>query len=149
MRLSNALFAIIAVLSALIIAILYNYVFSRLCRERSDSTTTADVERGSTWTDSVSALIPSCKYSSSDRPAAEERTCSVCLGEFKDGEDVRILPRCLHPFHVPCVDMWLYSHPDCPVCRTSTGLSVPISRQLETETSETSRSMVSSFGSSL
>ena len=27
--------------------------------------------------------------------------CSVCLGEFSDGELVRLLPKCGHAFHVP------------------------------------------------
>jgi hypothetical protein len=30
----------------------------------------------------------------------------VCLGEFNDGELVR-LPCCEHPFHAPCIDTWL------------------------------------------
>ena len=27
--------------------------------------------------------------------------CSVCLGEFSDGELVRLLPKCGHAFHIP------------------------------------------------
>ncbi|GMP22991.1 hypothetical protein CsSME_00000762 [Camellia sinensis var. sinensis] len=47
-----------------------------------------------------------------------DQTCVVCLSDFVDGEPFRVLPECLHPFHVPCIDMWLYSHSNCPVCRT-------------------------------
>ncbi|CAO2166846.1 unnamed protein product [Urochloa humidicola] len=43
--------------------------------------------------------------------------CAICLGEFADGEKVRVLPRCAHGFHVPCVDAWLLSHDSCPTCR--------------------------------
>lgn len=43
--------------------------------------------------------------------------CTVCLGEFKDGETVKLLPRCTHPFHASCVDTWLRSHVNCPLCR--------------------------------
>ena len=43
--------------------------------------------------------------------------CAVCLCEFQDDEKGRILPLCLHRFHVVCIDLWLASHPTCPVCR--------------------------------
>jgi E3 ubiquitin-protein ligase ATL10/75/76/77/78 len=45
--------------------------------------------------------------------------CAICLGEFADGEKVRVLPRCAHGFHVRCVDTWLASHDSCPTCRGS------------------------------
>lgn len=45
--------------------------------------------------------------------------CAICLGEFADGEKVRVLPRCAHGFHVRCVDTWLLSHDSCPTCRGS------------------------------
>ncbi|WVZ65269.1 hypothetical protein U9M48_014664 [Paspalum notatum var. saurae] len=44
--------------------------------------------------------------------------CAVCLGEFSDGELVRLLPRCAHPFHAPCIDTWLRAHVNCPICRS-------------------------------
>jgi hypothetical protein len=43
--------------------------------------------------------------------------CAICLGEFVDGEKVRVLPRCGHGFHVRCVDAWLVSHGSCPTCQ--------------------------------
>jgi hypothetical protein len=48
---------------------------------------------------------------------AETDVCAICLGEFADGEKVRVLPRCRHGFHVRCVDAWLVSHGSCPTCR--------------------------------
>lgn len=50
---------------------------------------------------------------------SREYECAVCLSVFEDGEEVRQLPRCNHSFHAPCIDMWLYSHFDCPLCRAS------------------------------
>ncbi|CAN6248860.1 unnamed protein product [Urochloa humidicola] len=44
--------------------------------------------------------------------------CPVCLGEFHDGELVRLLPKCGHAFHVPCIDTWLRAHVNCPLCRS-------------------------------
>ncbi|MCD9641284.1 hypothetical protein HAX54_027376 [Datura stramonium] len=45
--------------------------------------------------------------------------CPICLGEFMDGDKVRVLPRCRHGFHVRCIDIWLASHSSCPTCRQS------------------------------
>ncbi|KAE8662780.1 RING-H2 finger protein ATL73 [Hibiscus syriacus] len=45
--------------------------------------------------------------------------CPICLGEFVDGEKVRVLPKCKHGFHVRCIDTWLLSHSSCPNCRHS------------------------------
>ncbi|GAV67296.1 zf-RING_2 domain-containing protein [Cephalotus follicularis] len=45
--------------------------------------------------------------------------CPICLGEFVDGEKVRVLPKCNHRFHVKCIDTWLGSHSSCPTCRHS------------------------------
>lgn len=47
--------------------------------------------------------------------------CVVCLSVFEEGEDVRELVRCKHFFHAPCIDMWLFSHFDCPICRAPVG----------------------------
>ncbi|GMJ03466.1 hypothetical protein HRI_004015800 [Hibiscus trionum] len=43
--------------------------------------------------------------------------CSVCLTEFEEDETLRLLPKCSHAFHVPCIDTWLRSHTNCPMCR--------------------------------
>jgi hypothetical protein len=43
--------------------------------------------------------------------------CPVCLEGIHGGEMVRQLPACKHVFHVECIDMWLHSHRNCPVCR--------------------------------
>ena len=45
--------------------------------------------------------------------------CSVCLGEFQDGELLRLLPNCGHAFHVPCIGTWLRAHVNCPLCRAN------------------------------
>ncbi|KAJ6833631.1 putative E3 ubiquitin-protein ligase RING1-like [Iris pallida] len=64
--------------------------------------------------ESIIGSITTTAYRS--RPGGGE-CCAVCLGEFKDGETVKLLPRCTHSFHVSCVDTWLRSHVNCPLCR--------------------------------
>ncbi|KAK9670497.1 hypothetical protein RND81_13G205300 [Saponaria officinalis] len=54
-------------------------------------------------------------------PAAEagEADCAICLSEFVDGDEIRVLPRCNHVFHVACIDTWLIGSQSfcCPSCR--------------------------------
>ncbi|KAE8723617.1 E3 ubiquitin-protein ligase [Hibiscus syriacus] len=49
----------------------------------------------------------------------EGTDCSVCLNEFQDDESLRLLPKCSHAFHHPCIDTWLRSHSNCPLCRAN------------------------------
>ncbi|MED6106571.1 hypothetical protein PIB30_005555 [Stylosanthes scabra] len=47
----------------------------------------------------------------------EGTDCSVCLCEFEEDDTLRLLPKCNHAFHLPCIDTWLASHTNCPMCR--------------------------------
>ncbi|XP_039039375.1 RING-H2 finger protein ATL1-like [Hibiscus syriacus] len=51
--------------------------------------------------------------------------CVVCLNEFQEHDILRVLPKCNHAFHLDCIDIWLQSNENCPLCRTS------ISRNLQ------------------
>ncbi|KFH67410.1 hypothetical protein MVEG_06143 [Podila verticillata NRRL 6337] len=43
--------------------------------------------------------------------------CAVCLDEFEEGEEIRMLP-CHHEFHCECIDPWLTrKSPTCPLCK--------------------------------
>lgn len=55
----------------------------------------------------------------------DSNDCAVCLSEFREGEAVRLLPKCTHAFHRDCIDTWLRSHKNCPVCRAPVLAPVP------------------------
>ncbi|EKX50245.1 hypothetical protein GUITHDRAFT_50560, partial [Guillardia theta CCMP2712] len=48
----------------------------------------------------------------------EKPTCSICLGEFAEGEELKSLP-CVHVFHCACIDQWLRLSSECPLCKRS------------------------------
>nr|XP_023881560.1 RING-H2 finger protein ATL65 [Quercus suber] len=66
--------------------------------------------------ESVIKTIPLALYYTT-KPYRERRDCAVCLLEFEDDDYVRTLPVCSHAFHVDCIDIWLRSHANCPLCR--------------------------------
>ncbi|XVE77584.1 hypothetical protein DITRI_Ditri13aG0075300 [Diplodiscus trichospermus] len=74
---------------------------------------------------SVIKTIPTFVYSTNAGhfPPPE---CAVCLSEFENDEQARILPMCSHTFHVDCIDMWFYSHSNCPLCRATILEVIPV-----------------------
>ncbi|KAJ7946202.1 RING-H2 finger protein [Quillaja saponaria] len=65
---------------------------------------------------SIISSITVLKYKK-DEGVIEGTDCSICLSEFEEDETVRLLPKCSHAFHPPCIDTWLRSHTNCPMCR--------------------------------
>jgi len=66
---------------------------------------------------SIINSITVCKYKKGEG-LIEGTECSVCLSEFQQDETLRLLPKCNHAFHISCIDTWLRSHTNCPLCRT-------------------------------
>lgn len=52
--------------------------------------------------------------------------CAVCLNEFQEGERIRLLPNCLHVFHIDCIDTWLQTNANCPLCRSDITTATPL-----------------------
>lgn len=44
--------------------------------------------------------------------------CAICLGEFEEGEWLKVVTNCNHCFHVSCIDKWFQLHSSCPLCRS-------------------------------
>ncbi|XP_021746166.1 RING-H2 finger protein ATL63-like [Chenopodium quinoa] len=55
---------------------------------------------------------------------------------FEEGEVGRSLPRCSHAFHMECIDMWLFSHSTCPICRAQVVMEGDVSQKSETASGE-------------
>lgn len=51
--------------------------------------------------------------------------CPVCLSTLCEGDEIERLSVCKHAFHNACIDMWLESHSNCPVCRASIAVKRP------------------------
>ena len=63
----------------------------------------------------------SFKYNNPEEPTQsvtiekEDTKCSICLGWYENGDDLRILP-CSHHFHQGCADEWFKITATCPLC---------------------------------
>ncbi|KAF6134375.1 hypothetical protein GIB67_005767 [Kingdonia uniflora] len=95
-------------------------VYMRRCEDevrssqRRTSTVTKSVPRG--LDPDVVNKLPLFLY---DGGTKEGGDCAVCLGEFVEGESVRVIPCCGHVFHQDCIDTWFASHDSCPLCRAT------------------------------
>ncbi|KAH7690370.1 E3 ubiquitin-protein ligase RNF38/44 protein [Dioscorea alata] len=61
--------------------------------------------------------LPILRFSKSSSSSSSNQ-CSICLTDFQPNEHLRLLPSCSHSFHIDCIDIWLQSHPNCPLCRS-------------------------------
>ncbi|EXB38915.1 RING-H2 finger protein ATL1 [Morus notabilis] len=124
-------YGLIVVGTAAIVLALYNLIVMRLCadgRNRLPTRPNTIIEIAATRTvaeNGAVGLPSSFKYKkemSAGEHGGGNSECAVCLSAFEEGEEIRKLPRCRHCFHAPCIDMWLFSHSDCPLCRTPVGV---------------------------
>jgi len=57
--------------------------------------------------------LPTIKY----KKNSSQTQCCICCTDFKENEDLRILP-CLHMFHEAELLKWLERSYSCPICKT-------------------------------
>lgn len=129
---SPLIIAVIGILASTFILVTSYTIFSRFCRLRGGGRTNdptsqnavnnnelAQVSSSSSGLDeTLIKSITVCKYKKSG-VLVEGSDCSVCLSEFEENENLRLLPKCNHAFHLPCIDTWLKSHSTCPLCRSN------------------------------
>ncbi|XP_078163780.1 E3 ubiquitin-protein ligase Os04g0590900-like [Carex rostrata] len=159
---SPLVIAVIGVLASAFLLVTYYAVVSRYCnpgsrmsfRRRHNTSADQPASGGSDYPTAWHTLTPAngldetvikkiaiWKYERGGLDGKVGSDCSVCLSEFIDGEDVRLLPKCTHAFHVECIDTWLKSHSNCPLCRASI---VP-TRQEDAKESETTVDISDSY----
>ena len=135
---SPLVIAVIGVLASAFLLVSYYTIISKYCGRRESSSESQSHEEATLvlednhnpslhepWQVSTNGLdealiksITVCKYKKGEG-LVEVTDCSVCLSEFQDGESIRLLPKCSHAFHIPCIDTWLKSHSNCPLCRAT------------------------------
>jgi hypothetical protein len=64
---------------------------------------------------SVAQVYDLEKGKGGDDSSVEEAHCSICLGEYEEGETLVGLP-CKHVYHADCVGSWCSNHIRCPLC---------------------------------
>ncbi|PRQ46932.1 putative transcription factor C2H2 family [Rosa chinensis] len=143
-------YGLIVVGTAAIVLAMYNLIFIKWSAPRHPPSSPRNVRSNAFVEAARSARsrsfenLDSFKYKKQkERSVAQEQgqvlidyECAVCLSVFEDGEEVRKLPSCKHSFHAPCIDMWLYSHSDCPLCRATVPVVSWCHRELTTTTPE-------------
>lgn len=109
------------------LVVLYHLVFMKCCPQSGSTPALLEegVVRNGTGSFPNWHMIPSKVYTKeADVRECGNSECAVCLCGFVDGEDhIRQLPLCKHFFHSSCIDMWLHSHSDCPICRAAVSVS--------------------------
>ncbi|PQP95219.1 hypothetical protein Pyn_21926 [Prunus yedoensis var. nudiflora] len=72
----------------------------------------------------VVKLVILLQYSCRSRPQSSSHTvttspeCVICLEEFREGQECRLLATCNHSYHKSCTDQWLaVTESNCPLCR--------------------------------
>ncbi|KAI3764650.1 hypothetical protein L2E82_14661 [Cichorium intybus] len=148
MNFSPLIIVVIGILASAFLLVSYYTIISKYCKReesqlnpspeseiRNQSTTHDQWQHAATGLDdSLIKSIAVCKYRKGDG-VVDGSDCAVCLSEFQEGESLRLLPKCNHAFHLPCIDTWLGSHSNCPLCRSHVmpGIPVPFQRPLESQ----------------
>ncbi|XP_077252385.1 RING-H2 finger protein ATL1-like [Tasmannia lanceolata] len=128
-KISPFYYTVIAIASTALLLICYNLFVLGWCLQHRRTRRRLDGSTGNVSGDLENPnrlLIPAYKYQKEEiQIQNSDNECAVCLSVFADGDELRQLPECKHSFHVGCIDMWLSSHSNCPLCRATIVVSRP------------------------
>lgn len=48
-----------------------------------------------------------------------QESCSICLSDWNENDDIIILPTCKHYFHAKCINEWMKKKNICPCCNSA------------------------------
>ena len=68
--------------------------------------------------EAVIISIPLCRFTKAEN-LIDIMERAICLIEFQENDALRLLPKCNHAFHINCINVWLRSHVNCPLCRAN------------------------------
>ncbi|XP_027769555.1 RING-H2 finger protein ATL52-like [Solanum pennellii] len=115
--------ALIIVGTAVFLLGLYNFIITRWCNENNHTNQSLEQNTVQVPNNLNANIVSSFRYTKGEVGGNQQEKngdyeCAVCLSVFEEGEEVKQLPICRHYFHASCIDMWLCSHLDCPLCRS-------------------------------
>ena len=74
------------------------------------------LDEGEPLDDDIIQTLPISKIHDINKLAEEKKRCSICLENYKNGDDSIILP-CIHIFHSECIKKWMKKNGVCPICK--------------------------------
>ena len=73
----------------------------------------------------VRVLKEHCLVPFSLRQSRSDSTeCTICQGEYEEGDQLFEHPICRHRYHWECIEVWLKTKRICPMCRRGTRVSL-------------------------
>ncbi|KAM3290238.1 RING-H2 finger protein ATL78-like [Capsicum chacoense] len=116
---ANVIMVLAVLVSAIICSLVLNSIIK--CVFRCSTLILADSSSNQTNNRGIKKkalkTFPVITYSTELTHPGLDSGCVICLSEFGIGEEVKVLPKCNHGFHVKCIDRWLNSQSSCPTCR--------------------------------
>ncbi|KAL8555628.1 hypothetical protein ACS0TY_003433 [Phlomoides rotata] len=130
---SPLIIAIIGLLASAFLLVSYYTIVTRYCKRTGNQNAGLEEHNhdeqwqqvaSSGLDEAIIKTITVCKYERG-QGLIEGTECAVCLTEFQENESLRLLPKCSHAFHLPCIDTWLKSQSSCPLCRANVTPPLP------------------------
>ena len=95
---------------------IFNFRNSSDSEDDDDDSLDEELDEGAPLDDDIIQTYPISKIHDINKLAEDKKRCSICLENFKNGDDSIILP-CIHIFHSECIKKWMKNNGICPICK--------------------------------